>query len=50
VKQIHLRKVPEDLHRKVKTAAAQAGKSMQDFILEAMATAVRGKKGELPVR
>jgi predicted HicB family RNase H-like nuclease len=41
VKQIHLRKVPDELHKKVKTAAAQAGKSMQDFIIEAMASAAK---------
>jgi predicted HicB family RNase H-like nuclease len=29
-----LRKVPEDLHREVKAAAAHAGMSMQDLILK----------------
>jgi len=45
MKQIMLRKVPDDLHRAVKTAAAAAGMSMQDFILQAMAMAVKTKRG-----
>lgn len=34
--QVILRKVPDDLHRKVKVAAAAAGISMQDFIIKLM--------------
>jgi len=45
VKQILLRKVPDYLHRLVKIAAAQAGKSMQDWIIEAMTEEV--EKGKL---
>ncbi len=36
MKQVILRKVPDDLHRKVKVAAAEAGESMQDFIIKLM--------------
>ena len=44
MKQILLRSVPDDLHKKVRMAALQAGISMQAFIIEAMAAAVKGKK------
>ncbi len=44
VKQILLRKVPDELHKKVKTAAAQAGIPMQDFILQAIEAVVKVKK------
>jgi len=43
VKQILLRKVPDDLHREVKTASAAAGKSMQDFIIALLRAAVKVK-------
>lgn len=31
---IQLRNVPEELHRKLKARAAQAGKSLSDYLLE----------------
>jgi plasmid stability protein len=46
VKHVLLRKVPDELHKKVKAAAARAGKSMQDFILDAMVAAVKRKPGK----
>jgi predicted HicB family RNase H-like nuclease len=36
MKQLILRKVPDELHRLVKVAAAASGVSMQDFIIELM--------------
>ena len=42
MKSILLRKVPEDLHREVKAAAAHAGKSMQDLIIETLAEKTAG--------
>jgi plasmid stability protein len=33
-KMIQLRNVPEELHRKLKTRAAHAGKSLSDYLLE----------------
>jgi len=36
MKQVILRKVPDELHRQVKTAAASAGLTMQDWIIVAM--------------
>ena len=41
MKQILLRKVPDDLHKKLKAAAVEAEKSMQDYIIEILARAVR---------
>ena len=36
MKQVILRKVPDELHRQVNTAAASAGLTMQDWIIVAM--------------
>jgi plasmid stability protein len=36
MKTLIIRKVPDDLHRQVKVAAAEAGESMQDFIIKLM--------------
>ncbi len=46
MKQILLRHVPDDVHKKLKAAAVQAEKPMQDFIVEILAEAMRkaGKK------
>ena len=44
MKQIILRKVPDDLHKKLKTAAAQAEKPMQTLIVELLAEAVEKAK------
>jgi len=33
-KMIQLRNVPEELHRKLKARAAQAGKSLSDYLLD----------------
>lgn len=47
MKQILLRKVPENLHREVKAAAAHGGMSMEDFIVEVLSNAVSpGQKME----
>lgn len=40
-----VRNMPEELRNQVKAAAALQGLSMQDFILEALKTAVAKKKG-----
>jgi plasmid stability protein len=40
LKQILLRKVPDDLHKKLKAAAVQAEKPMQSYIIEILARAV----------
>jgi predicted HicB family RNase H-like nuclease len=37
--------VPDDLHRQVKAAAALEGKSLKDYVIEALAAAVRQQKG-----
>jgi plasmid stability protein len=44
MKQILIRKVPDDLHKKLKAAAVQAEKPMQDYIVEILAAAMKGKK------
>ena len=44
MKQILLRKVPEELHKKLKMGAAQAGKPMQDFIVEILTAGMKEKK------
>jgi predicted HicB family RNase H-like nuclease len=36
MKTLIIRKVPDDLHRRVKMAAAEAEQSMQDFIIKLM--------------
>ena len=46
MKTLIIRKVPDELHRKVKVAAAEAGESMQDFIIKLMEKEVaKGKPG-----
>ncbi len=44
MKQVILRKVPDDLHRKIKAAAALAGESLQDFIIKLMMKEVEKSK------
>ena len=47
MKTLIIRKVPDELHRLVKMAAAGDGVSMQDFIIELMRKAVeKGKPGK----
>lgn len=50
MKSILLRKVPEDLHREVKAAAAHEGTSMQDFIVGTLANAVHGDHKTEPTK
>jgi plasmid stability protein len=40
MKSILLRKVPDDVHKKLKAAAVQAEKPMADYIVEILAKAV----------
>lgn len=40
MKAILLRKVPEELHREVKAAAAHEGTSMESFIIETLASVI----------
>lgn len=41
---IHLKGVPSDLHRAVKVAAAEDGKSMKAWIEEAMAAFLKSRE------
>jgi plasmid stability protein len=45
MKQMLIRNIPDELHRRVKMAAAAASMTLQDFVLEAMRKEVE-KKGK----
>ena len=44
MKQILLRHVPDDLHKRLKAGAAMAGESLQDYIVEILTREVGKKK------
>ena len=43
---IFLRKMPEDLIRRVKSQAALQGITMRDFVVDALEKALQGKEGK----
>lgn len=42
-KEIRLKKVPEEIHRKLKVAAAEASKTLEDWIVGILRKATNGK-------
>jgi len=46
-KTVLLRNIPQKVHREMKIAAAETGKTLQGFIIDAAADAAKRKDGKL---
>ena len=47
VARIHI-EVPDDLHRRAKAAAAMAGVTLKEFVLQALGAAIRAAENKRP--